>query len=200
MLMQANIYSLDELFYNDFYFGGDGSSSAITYIGYPTNNGVGNALGLPYGYAMSSRCADKEGAWAFLRSFLTQEYQEDNGWYLPTNRKVFEEQLKVAMTVEYETDENGNQVLDENGEPVPRSKATNWLEDGTTQEVYALTQEQADMIRELAETTTKVSESNASILKIVSEDAGEYFRGNKTAEETAKLIQSKVNIHVNEQR
>ena len=38
------------------------------------------------------------------------------------------------------------------------------------------------------------------IFEIVSEEAAAFFQGQKTAEDVAKLIQSKANIFVNEQR
>ena len=42
--------------------------------------------------------------------------------------------------------------------------------------------------------------SNDSIYNIVSEQAQAFFAGQKSAEEVARLIQSKANIYVNEQR
>ena len=39
-----------------------------------------------------------------------------------------------------------------------------------------------------------------SIADIVTEQAAAYFSGQKSAEEVAKLIQSKANIYINEQR
>ena len=39
-----------------------------------------------------------------------------------------------------------------------------------------------------------------SIMDIVTEQAAAYFSGQKSAEEVAKLIQSKANIYINEQR
>ena len=66
--------------------------------------------------------------------------------------------------------------------------------------IYALEQEQVDQIRDLILSTTKVGDYNQEILNIVSEQAAPYFEGQKSAEEVARLIQSKVNIYVNEQR
>ena len=199
MLMRASIYSLEDVIYNDFYFGGDGTSSSTTYIGYPTNSGVGNALSLQQGYAMSSRCANKEGAWEFLRSFLTEKYQE-NIWYMPTNRNVFEAKLKEIMEPRYLTDDNGNKLLDEDGEPIKQSLASYGFEDGTIREIYEMSDQQAADLRSLIETTTKVYQNDSSIYDIVSAEAQAYFLGQKPVEEVARLIQSKVNIYVNEQK
>ena len=57
-----------------------------------------------------------------------------------------------------------------------------------------------DQIRELLETTTKMADYDNSIIQIVTEQAAPFFEGQKSAEEVAKLVQSKVNIYVNEQR
>ena len=68
------------------------------------------------------------------------------------------------------------------------------------EEIYCLTQEQVDQIRELMETTTKMADYDNSIIEIVTQQAAPFFEGQKSAEDVAKLVQSKVNIYVNEQR
>ena len=67
-------------------------------------------------------------------------------------------------------------------------------------EIYAMTQEQADKLMELIENTTKVQDYNSAIYDIVTEQSAAFFAGQKSAEEVAKLVQSKANIFVNEQR
>ena len=184
MLTTAYLYSVDSMIWNDAQFGKDG----CTYIGYPTNDGVGSFMSLESGYAMSAKCADKEAAWSFLRTFLDEE------------KKVYQDKLKDAMTVNYEKDENGEFVLDENGEKKPISIGGFWQEDGTEYQVYAMTQEQADKLWEAVTTCNKVLEQDDAIYTIVFEQAQAFYSGQKTAEEVARLIQSKVTIYVNEQR
>ena len=58
----------------------------------------------------------------------------------------------------------------------------------------------ADKLLEAIDRTTRTTSTNDEILKIVTEQAEAFFAGDKTAEEVAKLIQSKANIYVNEQR
>ena len=195
MLMQAGVYSFDDILYNDMYFGG-----SSTYIGWPTNNGVGNMLALSDGaFAMSAGCKNKEAGWEFIRSILSEDYQRSQ-YGLPVIRKIFDEKLKEAMTAEYEKDESGNYLLDENGERIQISRGGVGFGDGTVYELYALSQEQADKLLEVINTTTKVAESNDSIASIVTEQAQAYFAGQKSPEEVARLVQSKANIYVNEQR
>lgn len=195
MLMQAWIYSIDDVMYNDLYFGGDS-----TYIGWPTNNGVGNMLYLgDRAFAMSATCSNKEAGWEFLRNLLLEDYQ-NNLHGLPVVRKVFDAKLKDAMTVEYQKDAEGNYILDENGEKIQISRGGVGFGDGNTYKIYALAQEQADKLLEVINTTDKVTDQNDAIFNIVQEQAAAYFAGQKGPEEVARLVQSKANIYVNEQR
>ena len=194
MLMTGNLYSVDDLLYNDLYFGGD-----ATYIGYPTSEGVGSMMSITSGFAMSKSCADKEAAWSFLRTVLTEEYQ-DSIWGLPINRNAFQKKLDEAMTPTYEKDAEGNFILDKDGERVEVSRGGIGMADGSIVNFYAMTQEQADKLMEVINSTTRVGNSNESLLQIVEEEAQAFLAGQKSAEEVAKLTQSKVNLYVNEQR
>ncbi len=194
MLIQTYTYSPMDQAYNEVYFGGD-----ATYIGWPTSSGTGNMLSLNEGYMMSSKCENKDAAWAFLRTFFTEEYQEDQ-YNLPTNRNVFEKQLEEAMTPQYQKDAEGNYLLNEEGERIPIVQMTWVNQDGQEFQFYALSQEQADELTELIETTTKRADYDNDMYEIVNEQAEAYFSGQKSAQEVARLIQSKANIYVNEQR
>lgn len=198
MLMSSSVYSVGDLMYNNVgsYFGGK-----ATFIGYPSSEGSGNILSMNNIYGISSSCEHKEEAWKLVRTFLTEEYQQEQ-WQLPTNMKVFEAELKEAMTVQYETDMDGNAILDpETGEKIPIAQGWLWNElTGEDIPVYSLSQEDANAIKALVNTTTKYANYNDSVYEIVLEQAEAYFAGQKSAEEVARLIQSKANIYVNEQR
>ena len=194
MLTTASFTSTDYMLYDlDKMFGG----SAIC-IGYPTSSGVGSFLSMGDSYAMSSSCKDKDAAWQFLRTFLTEEHQA-KGSYLPTNMNAFNRQLENAMEIKYQKDANGNYILDENGERKPI--AIGMFSDGINiYEIYAVSPHQAEQLREVINTSTKLMDNDQSITDIVLEQAAAYFAGQKSAEEVARLIQSKVNIYINEQR
>ena len=198
LLVQTAAFSIEDIFYNNYtqFLGGE-----ITYIGYPTMHGTGNMISFDSsGYAMSSKSEHKDAVWEFLRVFFTEEYQS-KGYMLPSRIDVFDSKAEKAMTVEYQKDENNNYLLDEAGEKMPIARYSMWNErTGQVEELYALTQEQVDQIRELIETTTKVADYDQSIMGIVGEQAEAFFQGQKSAQDVAKLIQSKANIYVNEQR
>lgn len=195
MLMNTSIYSMDDMLYNDVYFGG-----SCTYIGWPTNNGVGNMINLLNGsYGMSVNCKNKEAAWQFLRTFLTADFQKDL-YGLPSNTHAFDTMLKAIMKPEYLTDAEGNAVLDDNGEKIQVSRGNIGMSDGSTFRIYAMTQEQADKLVQLINSADRTADYDTGIFDIVNEQAQAYFAGQKSAAEVAKLIQSRANLFVNEQR
>ena len=195
MLLTNSVSDFNDFMMYDAMFGGE-----ATFIGFPTESGTGNMLYFSdSGYAMSSKCANKDAAWQFLRQFFTEEYQSKRSWAFPSNKAAFDKKLTEAMTPEYEKDAEGNFILDENGEKIEVIQGS-WGWGSITVEMRAINQQEADRILELINTTTKSYKSDESILEIVREEAAAFFEGQKSAEDVAKLIQSKATLYVNEQR
>ena len=171
-------------------FGGD-----VVYKGYPMNEGIGNIINSYNMLAMSSSCTDKDGAWEFIRMFLTEDWQRENLWgtyVFATNKTVFYEKAEEAMTPEYKNDSDGNRI------EIPKS--TNSFEDGTTLELYALTQDEINQITELIDTASFLSaDIDRDLGMIVYESASNFFAGVSTAEDTARVIQNRVSIYLSEQ-
>ena len=200
MLVQTSAYSVEDIFYNNYtqFMGGK-----ATYIGYPTAHGTGNMISFTgdAGFAMSSKSPYKDAAWQFLRGFLTRDYQSSNVYSLPSRLDVFDEKAEAASTVQYQQNADGQYLLDDDGERIPVVRSSMWNKDTQkVEDIYALTEEQVQQIRELILTTTKVADYDQDILNIVKEQAAPFFADQKTAQEVAKLVQSKANIYVNEQR
>ena len=205
-----------------------GYNGGVKFVGYPSEDGTSNhAFQIDGAIAISSTCADKTAAWNFMKQFLTEDYQLGSDvWNFPINQKAFDQKMKDAMTEEYQTDENGNVVKDENGNPIRIPKMTYYTTDtgggvafaATTEtaastvviggsgvnedgsiSIYAMTQEQADQILDLINATTAVYGYDESILNIISDEAAAYFAGEKSLDDTANMIQSRVNLYVAEQ-
>ena len=60
------------------------------------------------------------------------------------------------------------------------------------------TQEEIDGIRHLIESARPLSWESEEIYAIIGEESASYFAGQKSADETAKIIQSRVQIYVSE--
>lgn len=164
-----------------------------TYIGFPVAEGNGHVASFDTGLAMSATCKNKDGAWAFIRTILTEDYQNENAWAIPTNQKVFDEELKEACTPEYYTDPV-------TGEQVEQSKGGIGWGDGEVLEVYALSESDAQAIRDLVNAVDRTTNYDESILDIIVEEAAPFFAGQKTAQQAAELIQSRMSLYVNEQK
>jgi ABC-type glycerol-3-phosphate transport system substrate-binding protein len=187
LLSMTNVREFEEIQMYEAMFGGK-----VTFKGFPCESGTGSAFSFSDGLAMTTKCRDKDGAWEFMRYLLTEEYQNSQrSWQLPTNKAAFDSTLEEAMEKEYITDENGQQVEVSKG---------GWGWDGLMVELYATTQEQVDQIMELIEKTDKVLSFDQSIMEIINEEAQVYFGGQKSAAETAAVIQNRVELYVNEQR
>jgi ABC-type glycerol-3-phosphate transport system substrate-binding protein len=168
-------------------FGGN-----IVFKGFPCESKNGNAYMVNAGLAMSSQCKNKDGAWEFMRLLLTEDYQQQYMyWGFPTNKAVFDEKVKEAMTPYTYIDENGVEVEE------PKNS---WYMGDTPIEVYAMTQAELDQFMELLRNTDRVMNYDTSIMDIINTETGAFFAGQKTAADVARIIQSRVGTYVNEQR
>lgn len=179
---------LDEAMYN----------APVTYIGYPTTDGsIGCMLGTNGGYAITSKSNNKEGAWEFIEFYLTRE---DNlfSWGFPSNKDDMQEMIDEALTVEYLTDENGELVLDEEGNPISMGSGGGIGYDDWSYTYHDTTQEEVDLLLEIISEATPTSNVDDQITSIISEEAAPFFAGQKTVDDVAGVIQSRVQIYINE--
>ncbi len=197
LLNNANIGDVQEFQMRQMLFG-----EPATCIGYPTADGSPGVF--IYGsemYGITTQSTHKEGAWEFLEYCL--DYKGGNtfrfSWGFPTRVDELEEVFLEAQTPEYKKDHTGAYVTDAAGEPIERPK-TSWAYDDWEADIYAATPEQIEELRTLIELARPVNSSDSQILQIISEEAQAYFKDKKTAEEVAKIIQSRVNLYVNENR
>jgi ABC-type glycerol-3-phosphate transport system substrate-binding protein len=66
--------------------------------------------------------------------------------------------------------------------------------------VYAMTREEADQILELIETVSSISgRYDESLMTIITEGAESYFNGRATAQDAARVIQSRASVYIAEQ-
>ena len=180
------------------------SQGGAAFIGYPREDGgVGSSFTTNGGIAMSAACKDKEGAWSFMRTrLLSQSTDEESARYwsnFPVNKADFDKMVEEAMTVQYEQDENGQPLLDENGQPI-EIKETWWISDDLQLEQGAVTQEQYDRFMALYNAVDSVYYFDEAIYDIVADMAGAYFAGDRSLDDTAAQIQSRVTLYVNENR
>lgn len=141
--------------------------------------------------AITAACSEPDAAWAFIRSVLSEDYQSQI-WSFPILRSAFDDMLAEAMKQEFYTDANGRRV----------ERPKGGVSYGSDEMIdrYAVTEQQKDILMELIRSTDRVSEYDDHIMSIVIEETGAYFAGQKTLDETVKVIQNRMNLYVAEQR
>jgi len=198
MLASCELYSFENVLYYQQLFGG--SDDAFTLIGYPCTEGNGAVMTVFQAFGISKDCKNTAAAWDFLRGFLTEDFQRDGTIIgFPVRRDALEKKAQTATEPQYFTDMDGNVLLDENGE---RQKMAIWSYwDGTSyREVYACSEQQVQAVLDVLTNTDCILDANDAVYDIVAEQANAFYARQKSAEEVARLIQSKANIYVNEQR
>lgn len=187
LLRISNLYNFSDFQMYNAILGGN-----LVFKGFPCDSKNGNALIVDSGIAMSSKCRDKEGAWQFMRILLTEEYQTE-GWFwgFPTNKAVFDEMVEEAMTPTTYVDEYGNTVEE------PKME---WYVENSPITVYSMSDEEYGKFMDLLERTDRLMTYDNNIMNIIREEASVFFSGQKTAQECADVIQSRVEIYVNEQK
>jgi len=152
-------------------FGGD-----IVFKGWPAADGSGHRFISHDAVAITNRATDKDGAWEFVRTLLMEEHQRGLFFSFPINKAVFNERMLEDMQP-YSIIHNGQTII---VEP---------------------TQEDADELVALINSTAKISAhgSDVTLGNIIIESATDFFDGRITAEDAARIIQSRVSIFLAEQ-
>ena len=163
----------------------------VTCIGFPTESGSGTRLQTnSNAFAITEACTDKEGAWSFIRNFYTMEGQNSrSNWGFPILKDALEKQFEEAMKPEYITLEDGTKE---------ETEKTSWGYDDWEAKIYAATPEQIEELRNLINNAEGVSSGNNAVISILQEEVGAYFEGQKSAQDVANIIQSRVTIYVSE--
>lgn len=189
VMMSTYIYGIQDLVYT---LKGNLGDEAV-FVGFPGLNGNSSVI-TPNGTTMvlSAKSKNLDGAWEFARYYLTEEYQTSNQiWGLPVMKKALLEQAKLAT-------ERPFWINEETGEKEYYDH-TYWINE---EEIILdpFSQKEVDDICNFICSVDKRSYYNENIINIVMEEAGSYFAGNKSAKEVAQVIQSRVQIYVDENR
>ncbi|MBD5511427.1 MAG: extracellular solute-binding protein [Lachnospiraceae bacterium] len=163
----------------------------VTLIGFPAEEGIGAVINAENQYVISAKSANKEGAWEFLRYYLTEEYQKGDEMYgMPVLREAALEKLERAKERPYWENEDGTKEYYD---------MTYWIGDERII-IDPLSDEEADDLLAYVESVTMSNYYDESLSNIISEEADAFFKGDKTAEEVAKIIQSRAQVYINESR
>lgn len=187
VMMNGYIYNIQNLVYTIHgTLGGEAN-----FVGFPGIEGNSSVI-MPSSnmYAISAKSADIDGAWEFVRTYLTEEYQTSDQLYeMPVLKSAFEEKAKKATEKPYYIDETTGEKIEYDD--------YYWINDEQIV-LEPFTQKEVDDICNFIYSLNKRSYYNQNIINIVNEEAASYFEGQKSAKEVAQIIQSRVQIYVDE--
>lgn len=162
----------------------------VTFTGFPGIGGNGAALNLTGSeYMIMSYAANKEGAWAFLKYILSEEYQDrisEENLMFPVRMSSLEKAAEEAKKGNYDSDKG------EYTEPV-------WVLNGNIIKLSVNTDVDNRRIFELLDLAVGISWFESSyVYDIITDESTAYFAGQKSAEEVAEIIQNRVQNYLDE--
>ena len=105
-------------------------------------------------------------------------------------KSALEKQFEADMTPEYYEDENGNQV---------EQMKTSWGYDDFNIDIYAAKPEEIEAVRQIIASAERTAGSvNEELVNIITEETAPFFKGQKSAKDTAEIIQNRISIYVKE--
>lgn len=163
----------------------------VSFVGFPTSDSNGSTLSPGnYTFMLSAKSKHLDGAWKFVRQFLTEEYQNEDQYYMPVLKSAFLNKAKEATERSYWLDEDGNKEYYDD----------TWYINGEEIVLEPFTQKEVDAICEFIYTVNRTAYYNDDIRNIITEEAEAYFSGQKSVQEVVDIIQSRAQVFVNENR
>jgi len=150
----------------------------ITAFGFPSNDAPTHAVQVSSGTAMGIRANSPhvDAAWEFVRLSLLPDTSHDGNTF-PMRVDLFEQLIYEELN---------------------RAEPATVFGGGNEHELPPMTEADAELLRELIANIGHKPVNDHPIQHIVNEDIAAFFAGNRTAEDTARIIQSRVGIFLAE--
>lgn len=170
------------------------ASSDITLIGYPTNDEKSNGSTIvPQAeLAISAQSLAQDEAWSFIKFVLEDTEYAESLWTFTPNIELLNKMKSVAKEnySYYKYDE----------------ESLAWYKEYYSDDYYEymksrnqpLDESTLDQTMELLQGAYKVQRNDTSLLEIIKEELSAFFAGTRSAEETAKIIDSRARIYVSQ--
>lgn len=148
------------------------------WVGYPSWEGAVYQMTPTNMFAMNQKSQNKEGAWDFLEYILSEDCQNQIDWAFPVRKDSFEYYLRTSYP-----NRAANQKMS--------------AEFGFSSDSFAPTEEDFDNLRHMV-THSRLRITSSPITDIIYEEAGMYFTGDATLEETVRKIDNRATLYLNE--
>ena len=169
----------------------------LVVLGLPTQDGGAHVINPGEGFGINAASPRQNEAWDFVRQFLLPSAEMP--WNFSIRIDLYEAQIAEAMTPRT-WDHRWGPLPDhmEEGEEMPQRSV--WISGDHSIDVYSMTAEEAAGLREIVESASVIGRFHQGVWGIIQEELLPFFAGDRTADNTARIIQNRVQTFLNEQR
>ena len=190
LLSSGYIYGYDQVRQSEAEFGGP-----VSFVGFPCEGKKKPVFSFSFQLAIMSKGKNTDGAYNFLKYYLNHE-EDDEGMYDRYNFSIkTSENQKLA-----EKALNPDKGNEGDGKNIVYSASSSYYVGNQEIKLRDVTQADIDCINNLIASADSSMSYSEEVLKIVNEESGAYFAGQKTSKEVAELIQNRVSIYLSESR
>ncbi len=151
----------------------------ITLMGYPTaeGNSNGGVFQSDFTLSVNAQSEKKDAVWDFMKYLLSEKFQKKLNGPMPIHRGILEEKLTLATKMVGAAVFYGD----------------------TSVNIGAATQESMDTLRAYIESINTAYYYDATVEQVLREEMEMFLAGDQSAENAAKMMQSRVSIYLSEQ-
>ncbi|MBR2913445.1 MAG: extracellular solute-binding protein [Oscillospiraceae bacterium] len=150
----------------------------VTFIGYPTaKEGNGGVFESDFTLSVNAQSEEKEAVWDFMKYLLSEKYQKKLNVSLPIHKGVLDEKLMLGT----------------------KQFMATAIFDGKNVNIGAATPESMEALSEYIYHIDTAFYSDPVVTQVLYEEAEMFLAGDQSAEQAAKMMQSRVSIYLSEQ-
>ena len=159
----------------------------FTVLGIPTATRSVHTIAPRGAMGINAGSEHQEAAWSFIRKFLLPEYDTDLWFFFPLRIDTYDAVVQDLMTPRFHAGIDGEEI------EVPHRHSA-------FGSFYAMTQEEANAMRAIVERADRIVRFDMHIVSIVYDEMGPFLAGRRSAEETARIMQNRVQTLLHERR
>ena len=178
----------------------------VTALGVPTPDGGAHLVDINDGFGINRTSSHQGEAWDFIRLFLLPEAPTDGSQFhvgggrvqfggtagLPLRIDQYEEAVAAAMERQLFTDEYGVEREQQRGMV--------GFSSGLMLPIYAMTAEEASTLRTIVESANLMSRFDETVTEMVTEELLPFLAGDRSAADTARILQNRLQTYLSERR
>ena len=169
----------------------------IVLVGFPgAQDPASGVIMADMGFAISALGDNQDAAFDFVKYYLSDEFQmpEENSpstWTIPISKKALDKKIEIETGKYFDYDYQTKKITYTDESAYSYAQAKDII-------LTPLSKEHAQVAKDFIYATHYCTSYDQKIIDIINEEAGPFFNDQKSAEDVANIIQSRVSIYVQE--